>query len=89
MTVNPCPCGNFGTGGRVCTCTPEMVERYWKRMTAPLLDRIDLRIGLEEPDAASLAREPEISTARIRDRIAKARHAQRKRNAGNEPEGRR
>jgi magnesium chelatase family protein len=79
MTVNPCPCGNFGTGGRVCTCTPEMIERYWKRMTAPLLDRIDLRIGLDEPDAESLSSEAEVSVATLRDRIARARLAQRKR----------
>jgi magnesium chelatase family protein len=80
MTVNPCPCGNFGTGGRVCTCTPEMVERYWKRMTAPLLDRIDLRIGLGEPNAEELSREAEVSVATLRERIARARRAQRERN---------
>lgn len=80
MTVNPCPCGNFGSGGKVCTCAPDMIERYWKRMTAPLLDRMDLRVGLEEPDAESLAREPEVSTGKLRERIARARRTQKERN---------
>jgi magnesium chelatase family protein len=40
--MNPCPCG-FGSGPR-CRCTPVARQRYWSRLSGPLLDRIDLRV---------------------------------------------
>jgi magnesium chelatase family protein len=79
-SLNPCPCGNFGSPGRICTCTPDMIGRYWKRLTAPLLDRIDLRVAAGIPDPESLAGKASFSTAELRDEIGKARMIQWKRN---------
>jgi len=81
MAVNPCPCGNFGKEGSICTCPPESVEKYWKKLTAPLLDRIDLRIAVAEPEPSALASEPTVSTEKLRQSIARARRIQWERNA--------
>jgi magnesium chelatase family protein len=77
--INPCPCGNFGAEGRVCTCDPEVIERYWRKLTVPLLDRIDLRIQVALPDPESLTRadaDPGFSTKELREGIGRARLAQ-------------
>lgn len=50
MALNPCPCGNLGAEEKICTCMPAAVESYWKKLTAPLIDRIDLRIPVFPPN---------------------------------------
>ena len=80
MAVNPCPCGNYGTAGRICTCTGEMIEQYWKKMTAPLLDRIDLRVDLQSPSAEEITGGPTYTTEGLREEIARAREIQNTRN---------
>ena len=47
---NPCPCGYFGDSERECTCSPQMVTRYQKRISGPLLDRIDIHIEVPRVD---------------------------------------
>ena len=47
MAVNPCPCGNYGSKTKVCLCSGKSVEQYWKKFSGPLLDRIDLRVFVE------------------------------------------
>lgn len=42
--ANPCPCGNFGSETKRCTCLPGMVARYRKRISGPIIDRIDLHV---------------------------------------------
>ena len=54
MAMNPCPCGNYAANNRICTCSPDMVEKYWKKLSAPLLDRIDLRVHVDNPDSTEL-----------------------------------
>ena len=44
--MNPCPCGYFGDTQRDCTCTPGQVTRYGKRISGPMLDRIDIFIDV-------------------------------------------
>ncbi len=83
LAVNPCPCGNFGTAGRICTCTPDSIEKYWKKMTAPLLDRIDLRISVQVPTPETLVRSPVISTVELKEEIAQARRIQWERRKSN------
>ncbi|MBI5356468.1 YifB family Mg chelatase-like AAA ATPase [Candidatus Collierbacteria bacterium] len=46
--ANPCPCGNYGSKWKVCTCPPSNVERYRKRISGPILDRIDLHVSVKE-----------------------------------------
>ncbi len=76
MTMNPCPCGNFGAPGAVCTCAPDAVEKYWRRLAAPLLDRIELRIAVGRPPAGELASGDGFSTGELRKEIAGARRIQ-------------
>lgn len=80
LAANPCPCGlRMGTGAG-CSCAPAAVRRYAARLSGPLLDRIDIRLGLVRPSAAELADpEPGESSEAVRERVraARARSAQR------------
>lgn len=44
LAANPCPCGNYGSPGKICLCSAQSVERYWQKFSGPLLDRIDIRV---------------------------------------------
>lgn len=50
MAANPCPCGKLGVKGKYCTCTPAMVEKYWKKISQPVIDRLDLRVPVLVPE---------------------------------------
>lgn len=43
MRVNPCPCGNYRYKKRICLCSQKTIEQYWKKFSAPLLDRVEIR----------------------------------------------
>ena len=45
-TMNPCPCGYYNDHEKDCTCTPTQVKKYWKRISGPILDRIDMIIDV-------------------------------------------
>ncbi|MDP2891793.1 MAG: YifB family Mg chelatase-like AAA ATPase [Bacillota bacterium] len=45
-SMNPCPCGNFGSKEKECRCTPLQIQRYLGRISGPLLDRIDIQIEM-------------------------------------------
>jgi magnesium chelatase family protein len=83
--MNPCPCGYYGDPVRECTCSPSTVTRYQKRISGPLLDRIDIHIEVPRVEYAKLtdARLGEPS-ATVRARVEAARDIQRRRyvNAG-------
>ncbi|MFP5341505.1 MAG: YifB family Mg chelatase-like AAA ATPase [Candidatus Limnocylindria bacterium] len=72
--MNPCPCGFAGTDDGRCQCPPGVVERYERRVSGPLRDRIDLWVHMARSGAASLVEhvEPEPSAVVAR-RIAVAR----------------
>ncbi len=79
--ANPCPCGNSGSETRRCTCLPGMVLRYQKRVSGPIIDRIDLHVHVptvatEKLTDTSTKNE---SSAHIRIRVQKARDRQTKR----------
>jgi magnesium chelatase family protein len=76
--MNPCPCGYFGDSMRECSCTPANVTRYQKRVSGPLLDRIDIHIEVPRVDFEKLTdgRMGEPSAA-IRSRVEAARARQR------------
>jgi len=78
--VYPCPCGWYGDALKECTCSTTQVLRYQKRISGPLLDRIDIHIGVPrvEYDKLSSDRLGEPSE-RIRGRVEKARVIQRDR----------
>jgi magnesium chelatase family protein len=76
LAANPCPCGNAGTRGAECTCTPFVRRRYLGRISGPLLDRIDIRLRVERVTAAQLRMAddaPQVATAHARARVERAR----------------
>lgn len=84
MAVNPCPCGNYGSKTKLCLCSAKSVEQYWKKFSAPLLDRIDLRVFVENnSDITSgsnlVVNQGTHTTAELREGIARAVATQRKR----------
>ena len=80
---NPCPCGFHGDPVRECTCSMSMVTRYQKRISGPLLDRIDIHLEVPRVEYEKLSddRLGEPSAA-IRARVEAARQRQRERFAG-------
>jgi magnesium chelatase family protein len=78
--MNPCPCGYFGDPVRECTCTMQAVSRYQKRISGPLLDRIDIHVEVPRVDYNKLTDERlgEPSEV-IRGRVQRAREMQRMR----------
>ncbi len=74
LAANPCPCGRFTGKGRGCRCSSMQLRRYLNRLSGPLLDRIDLRLTVENPTRAALAQiEPRESSADVRSRVNQAR----------------
>jgi magnesium chelatase family protein len=75
--TNPCPCGWAGDGRRSCRCTPAMVDGYQRRLSGPLLDRIDLKVGVRRVPLEALASEPKGEpSAPVRERVLTARRRQ-------------
>src|SRR5688500_8014149 len=83
--MNPCPCGHFSDTQKACTCAPAVVTRYQKRISGPLLDRIDIHIEVPRVDYEKLSsgRLGETSET-IRARVQAARDIQNKRFANGE-----
>jgi magnesium chelatase family protein len=75
LATNPCPCGNYGVSGGVCTCPPMAIRRYLGRLSGPLLDRIDIELSLARVSVAhrAAATRPSVTTALARDRVQEAR----------------
>jgi magnesium chelatase family protein len=82
IAANPCPCGNLGREGRVCLCSIQDIERYWKKLGGALLDRIDIRVPLRPADARDLVGPPGESSAIMRARVERATLLQRERYLG-------
>jgi magnesium chelatase family protein len=78
--MNPCPCGYFGDPSHPCTCSPSSITKYQKRISGPLLDRIDIHIQVPRVEYQKLseARLGE-SSALIRARVETARLRQQER----------
>ena len=75
--TNPCPCGWAGDGIRTCRCTPSAVDTYQRRLSGPLLDRIDLQVAVRRVGLEQLASEPAgEATAAVRARVVAARRRQ-------------
>lgn len=78
--MNPCPCGYFGSNK--CDCTSDRVSRYQRRVSGPLLDRIDMQVQVELPDNSLLLRSARVrdtkneSSAEVKARVITARKRQ-------------
>ncbi|HLC30951.1 MAG TPA: YifB family Mg chelatase-like AAA ATPase [Dehalococcoidia bacterium] len=81
--MNPCPCGYYGDPVKECTCSPSLIARYQKRISGPLLDRIDIFVEVPRVEyeklADTIAGEP---SAAVRARVQSARTRQQQRFAG-------
>lgn len=75
--MNPCPCGYWGDKFRDCTCAPSAVQKYQKRISGPLLDRIDMHIEVPRLSEDELLQTGlGESSAQIRERAMRARRVQ-------------
>ncbi len=79
--TNPCPCGFAGVGDR-CRCGEADLHRHRRRLSGPLLDRMDLLVAVERPTEQELRAAAVASSGHVRDRVAEARERQRARLAG-------
>jgi len=74
---NPCPCGYFNDPEKPCTCSPSQISMYRRKMSGPLMDRIDLFIEVPAVKYEKLtADSPENQSHGIREKIEKAREKQ-------------
>jgi len=81
--MNPCPCGYYGDPQRACSCSESMVSKYQKRISGPMLDRIDIHIDVPRIAYEKLAGEGQGETSeQIRTRVEAARARQRERFSG-------
>ncbi len=79
--TNPCPCGYAGAGER-CSCSELDLKRYERRLSGPLLDRMDLLVNVSRPSEQALRERPCTTSAAARDRVASARERQQRRLRG-------
>jgi magnesium chelatase family protein len=80
--MNPCPCGWYGDAKRACRCTLHELDRYRRRISGPLLDRIDLHVDVPAVPCAALPTAGSAEPSRhIRERVCAARRRQAERAA--------
>ena len=73
---NPCPCGQFGVEGGRCSCSQADIARYLRRISGPLLDRIDLQVEVAPLNFAEVSAPPAEPSRVIRERVCAARERQ-------------
>lgn len=79
---NPCPCGFYGDPKRACTCLPGQIARYEKRVSGPILDRIDIHIEVPSVETQKLVGKDQINAEKskeIQKRVQRAREIQTRR----------
>ena len=76
-SMNPCPCGNYGDPMKECSCTPTQIQRYLGKISAPLLDRIDIHIEVPAVKYKELSEDRTGETSEcVRTRVINARAVQ-------------
>lgn len=80
-TMNPCPCGNYGVKGKECTCSAQNIDRYKRKLSGPIMDRIDLWVEVSKVEHEKLtdSREMHRGTDKMQPIVEKARKIQEKR----------
>jgi len=82
-SMNPCPCGYYSDPVKACTCSPYLIQKYLRRISGPLLDRIDIHIEVPRiKHDEMLGHGTGETSASIRERGARARNVQQARFAG-------
>jgi magnesium chelatase family protein len=82
--MNPCPCGNKGSKQKECICKPSDLDRYKRKLSGPIMDRIDIWVNVSNVDYDKLADEngEGEKTEMIKQKVLKAREIQNKRFSG-------
>ena len=76
-SMNPCPCGFYGSKEKECTCTPGQISKYMSKISGPLLDRIDIQIEVTPVKYKDLEKDNDCETSeKIKERVNKARKIQ-------------
>ncbi len=76
-SMNPCPCGYYGSKEKECTCTDEQIKRYMSKISGPLLDRIDIHLEISGVKYEKLNSKLKIENSEsIRNRVNIARKIQ-------------
>ena len=76
-SMNPCPCGHYGSKNGECRCTPAQIHRYLSKLSGPLMDRIDLHVEVDNVTFSDLnCKSEEESSFEIKKRVNKARKLQ-------------
>ncbi len=79
-SMNPCPCGHYGSKKRRCTCTPNDIRKYKARISGPLMDRIDMQVEVDGVEYDALVSDSvEETSASVKERADVARKIQRAR----------
>lgn len=79
--MNPCPCGNYGTKGKECVCSPINLLKYQRKISGPIIDRIDMWLEVSKVDHQKLSdnKSDGDATKQIKKRVVAAREIQKKR----------
>lgn len=75
-SMNPCPCGNYGSETKKCTCSKREINQYMNRISGPMLDRIDILIEVASVKYEKLENENVETSAEIKKRVENARKIQ-------------
>ncbi len=76
-SMNPCPCGYYGSKDKTCSCTNEQISKYMNKISGPLLDRIDIHIEVQSVKYDDLSSErPAEASEEIKKRVDEARNIQ-------------
>lgn len=79
-SMNPCPCGYYGSKNKTCKCTTSQIYNYLNKISGPILDRIDLHVEVDSISYDDLSSESkEESSEAIKERVSKARNIQNER----------
>lgn len=79
-SMNPCPCGNYGSRDRECKCSPAQIHKYLSKVSGPIMDRIDIQVEVDNISYSDIHGDSvEECTADIKKRVDKARAIQIKR----------
>jgi magnesium chelatase family protein len=81
--MNPCPCGNYGDEVKPCSCTAQAIYKYQRKISGPVLDRIDIQINVPRETYEKMSSEAEgQKSEEVQQIVAKARQVQQERFAG-------
>ena len=79
-SMNPCPCGFYGSKEKECTCLPDAITRYINKISGPLLDRIDIQVEVNQVNYNKIKEEKATESSKeIKNRVNKARKIQQER----------